>query len=128
MDNRKKTKTALIIYFLIILSIGILFIIFKLSEFNKLCHELYKKEVASEYKGIIIKKFIDEKNHSFKTVHINTGNKIKITIWDIEYKGFYEFVTTGDSIVKKGNTDIINVYRDNRLSKSFKADFNCDEE
>ncbi|WP_428329642.1 hypothetical protein [Mucilaginibacter sp.] len=77
--------------------------------------------INSTYNAIVINKYLDEKNHNFKTVLYSTNNKlIEIRFID-DTSGYYEFVKPGDSILKSKNTDLLTV---NHI-KRFRINFDC---
>jgi len=81
-----------------------------------------KMEFAgSTYKGIVVKKYLDKENHNYKTILYSNSNKLSITRLIDDTSGYYEFVTSGDSIYKIKNSEYINV---NNINK-FKIYFDC---
>jgi hypothetical protein len=63
--------------------------------------EKFKQEV---YFGKIEKKYIDNKQHNYHMLVISKSNGRDSSSYDTEGSGFWDFVQTNDSIVKKGNS------------------------
>jgi hypothetical protein len=110
------------------ISFIVLFIYFYVFVFNKqqtLCENIFSETVKEFYEGIIIQKYIDNKNHMNKTLIIrclNENDVVKVFNWD--KSGLFEFVQQGDMIIKKSNEKYIYIKRDS-LEKVFELDFKC---
>lgn len=100
--------------------------VFLLSYFEKdmikshNCSKL-EKFYKSTFNGIILKKFINQKNHNTETIIF--GNTQELIMYR---KGglFYENLLVGDSISKELNTDTIIVYSNGNITKH-KINFDC---
>jgi hypothetical protein len=77
--------------------------------------------VGSTYKAIVIKKYLDKKNHNYKTILYSNSNKLSIMRLIDDTSGYYEFVKSGDSVYKLKHSEYINV---NNIKK-FKIYFDC---
>lgn len=75
-----------------------------------------------EYKGRLMKKYIDPSNHGLKTLIID-GNRTLVLARDTS--DFYDFVQKNDSIVKEKSSNSIVLYRTNKMQK-FRIYFGCD--
>jgi hypothetical protein len=80
----------------------------------------FKKE---EYFSVVSKKFIDEKNHCFRT--INFRNREPWVLVD-DTTSFFDIIERNDSLVKKAGSDTIAIFRDRSVFK-FKIYFGCIE-
>lgn len=80
--------------------------------------EEFKNE---EYDELVLRKYIDEENHQFRTIELN--NK-KTLVLARDTSGFYNFIQQNDSIVKRKGTDILMVYRLNTVHR-FKIYYGC---
>ena len=82
-----------------------------------------RSDVKKFYKGMVIDKFIDRKNHLNPTLKISNYNT-KIVFLDYDKSGFYDFVRIGDSIIKeKGNMKIRLIRND--IDTVFTIDYGC---
>ena len=61
---------------------------------------------VESFSGTVTNKYIDRKNHSFKTVVFKDGTKIAIINPEL-----YGSIETGDSLEKKVNTFVVDVYK-----------------
>lgn len=86
------------------------------------CNEL-EDFSNKEYGCTITNKFIDKKNHSFRTISFSNCENLVLTN---DTSGFYYFVKSNDKITKGKNTDTINVYREGHVFK-FKIYFGCNK-
>lgn len=92
----------------LILLISIIFIIYSCKTDNGwyLVINTIKKD---EYHGIVSDKFIDTKNHNTPIVRLLPFKEISI------YSEHYILIDLGDSLSKKLNTTIIEVYKKDTL-------------
>jgi len=103
--------------------VGVVFFTYMTRKENEKLPEYYQKEEATEYMGVVIRKYVDKSNHNWKTLIVeNNCTEIK-TIWNADKSGFFEFVNEGDSIVKISGSYMIQVYNNNFLIKTFKIDW-----
>jgi hypothetical protein len=87
---------------------------------------LDENEYKKEYQGVIISKYVDFQNHSYKTLHIQTESDTIITIWNSDKSGLYDYSIVTDSIIKlrksfnviikkkMGETRMFNTYKELR--------------
>ena len=81
-----------------------------------------KKEfILSAYKAVITDKYLDKKNHNYKTLLYSSNKKSFIMQFFDDTSGYYDYVKIGDTIYKTQNSDWIEV---NGLKK-FKIYFDC---
>jgi hypothetical protein len=117
-----KRKKILLSFLFTALTI-LVFILFKPSE-RKLCRQAYSEVLKMHYKGVVIEKYFDSKNHLAPTVVVNSmQNSFKI----IDYRdesGLFDYLKKGDSIVKIENSSIVLIKR-NGLNKTFRIIYNC---
>lgn len=62
-----------------------------------------------EYFGHVSNKYIDKKNHNEPMILLSTGKKISL------YGQQYDKIDVGDSLSKKMNTTVIEVYKKDRV-------------
>lgn len=79
----------------------------------------------SSYKGVVIDKYFDQKNHRVKTVIVKTevGNISLILPRDTSV--FFDYIMLGDSVKKKQKEDYISVHRQKSVKK-IRIYFGCD--
>ena len=65
------------------------------------------------YSGIIKRKYVDKKQHGYKTIVIDENYIERSILLDYEKGGLYNYLQVGDSVIKKENSLKINVLRDN---------------
>lgn len=78
----------------------------------------------SNFKGIILNKYYDQKNHRTKTLIIKINDKNAKLILPNDTSRFFDFIIVGDTVLKQKSTDFIGVYRKDSL-KEFKIYFGC---
>lgn len=86
----------------------------------------YQDFLKDSYSGIVVKKYINREQHSYKTVEIKnfSANKINVFLLDFDISGFYDKININDTIYKA--TGIDTVYLTNRKGKfGYILDFNC---
>jgi len=109
--------------------LGVLFIVMVLiANFNRdALNDSYSCTIAKdfkrmEYSGIVLKKYIDQKNHRFRTITFKQGASDIVLSKDTSQ--LYVFVNVGDSIVKKRNDDYLTLFRASKVY-TFKIYFGC---
>lgn len=123
MLERKKIKT---VYKYISISILVAWGVYKIFSTPN-CNDLLMNEKPKSYKGIVLEKYIDKKNHLNQTIllkHSSQTNKVIIPYRDVSR--LYINIKKGDSLVKEPNSLNVNLYREGKLAV-FKIDFNCDK-
>jgi hypothetical protein len=119
-----KLKIVLVIIWSIILVAFFIFLFFYEDQAVNYysCKDLEKFKL-SQMDCVIKRKFIDRKNHSFRTIDfVNCESMVVIK----DTSSFYDFISEGDSITKPLDTDTINVYREGQIY-NFKIYFGCSD-
>ncbi len=95
--------SASILIFLLLGTIVIVKFISTVKKLNpdKKASEYYREDVFS---GLVLNKYIDSKQHNYKTLIVGNDNKEHRILFDFEIGGLYEFIQIGDSIFKKKDT------------------------
>ncbi|MEX0995496.1 MAG: hypothetical protein WDZ45_00445 [Flavobacteriaceae bacterium] len=102
-------------FVLVIVTLSILFFINRdkliFSEeqfFSSLVNDYFQKE----FNGVVKDKYIDEFEHMYKKVILNTKNGSEyIFILNFERDDFYEFIQIGDTLIKPKNSLEVNLTR-----------------
>jgi hypothetical protein len=92
-----------VIAFIFIYIIKSFFFESKLDTHNRIVESIMNEE----YKGVVINRYYDVKNHNTPKIVFSNNTEIPI------YGQFYSMVKNGDSIVKKKDESVITVYRGN---------------
>lgn len=78
-----------------------------------------------EFKGILNKKYLDDKNHMAKTIEMLNGDKKFIsTFLTLEQSNFFKVIKEGDSLVKEKESLNMKVVR-NSQETDYLLDFMC---
>lgn len=87
------------------------------------CQELryFKK---TEFRGVVVEKYIDQKNHRAETIRVKRGTSIFNFVLPVDSSSIYEYVKSGDSLEKVKGKDTVDVYRKDSINK-FKIWFSC---
>ncbi|MFB6318673.1 hypothetical protein [Saccharicrinis sp. FJH54] len=94
IKNRRKISFTLAV-------LTLLYFFFTLDEFKrKNCEHVYNAFLESEITGVVIKKYIDYKNHSFPVIDIKSNGSVYSFSLPMDRSGFYEFIFKGDTINK----------------------------
>jgi len=109
-----------------IIGLVISFIVLVLNLFSTNEDEMYcdylKKIKSSKIKGIIINKRVEKNDHNSNVVYFfNNGQKRRLPGF---YEDFYEYISEGDTILKKINSDTILVKKRDE-EKLFILDLSC---
>lgn len=108
--------------------INYLILILFLSNLASSC--VTPDDMAEEYeagciKGVVTEKIHHEWNHDFKAVRLNNNCNEKLEF--LSFMGgepkFWNYVEKGDSLIKKKNTKVIYVKRDNLVMEFVLYDF-----
>ncbi|WP_316839812.1 hypothetical protein [Pedobacter gandavensis] len=114
-------KIKILLGFVVLVLVPVVFIINddNLNNYYT-CNRLgnFKKE---DYNGVVVKKFINEANHSMRTVKLT--NNLDIVLNE-DTSSFYQFIEKNDSIVKVKGSDELKVFRSGQMFK-FKIYFPC---
>ena len=84
------------------------------------CSRLTKFK-GEEYHRVVSKKYLDQKNHRFKTIEFREGDPIVLAR---DTSSFFDFIQPEDSLVKIQGSDTLSVYRRNSIYK-FEIYFGC---
>lgn len=109
---------------------AILLIIFYLTSRDSLnsslaCQDLryFKK---TEFRGVVVEKYMDQKNHRAETIRIKRTSDTFNFVLPVDSSSIYEYVESGDSLVKMKDKENVDVYRKD-LIKRFKIYFGCSD-
>lgn len=80
----------------------------------------------SEYKAVLVDKYIDAKNHQTKTILFEVNNKEVSLILPRDTSSFFEYIQIGDTLLKMESDNFVEVCRGNS-KKKFKIYFGCDD-
>ena len=96
--------------------IGVLVIVFFIGNTNPKieCQSLIENEKSDQYSGIVTDKYIDQDQHMYEKVVLNTDLGTEVVLTDWETSGFYDFLKIGDSISKNPNSLEVKIWRNNR--------------
>ncbi len=97
-------------YFVVILMAGIFFWILNTDE-NESFEKVIRVIEKDEYYSKVTKKYIDTKNHNDPIIVLSSGKKISL------YGQQYDLINVGDSLSKKKNTGILEVYKKDTIIK-----------
>jgi len=99
----KKAYIYLIIFIIILIGSVIIYLFTnKVLEITSIDPSDYY--VKDEYSGDVINKFIDKKQHDYRTVVIKQENNEHTIIFSFVMGGLYEFIEVGDTLSKKSGT------------------------
>jgi hypothetical protein len=78
-------------------------------------HNIYNKELHN----VICEKYIEESNHYSKRLRITESNECTYVITTLNFRGLWEYAEVGDSVIKKPETYLLLVKKENGQSKDF---------
>lgn len=82
--------------------------------------------IKDEFRGIVIKKYIDKPNHNNETIVIRKNGQEKLTNFVNYYvHDFYSNVNVNDSLIKKSGQVFISIKRHDSTFV-YKMNYNCD--
>ena len=93
-----------------ILMLGIFFWVINIDE-NESFEKLIRVIEKGEYHGIVTKRFIDNENHNTPTIVLT--NQKRITLYGQQY----DEINIGDSLSKKTNTSVLEVFKKDTVIK-----------
>jgi hypothetical protein len=134
VSNNKTRKYFFLLGLLNILSrvaLIILFIVFvagTIKEGNAALCDSYKDFKSDTYDYLIINKYIDSNEHSYRTLVLQSkeGYQFKSTDWDFDKSNLFNYVSVGDSIKKEKGTAVVRVIN-RKVDTTFKVNYGCDE-
>ena len=97
-------------YFVAILMAGIFLLILNTNQ-NESFENVIRVIEKDEYYSKVTKKYMDNKNHNDPTIVLSSGKKITL------YGEQYALINVGDSLSKKKNTGILEVYKKDTIIK-----------
>lgn len=109
---------------LVIISFVILFWTGSDMYHNNARCRVYRNFLQDSFSETMINKYNDPHNHMKPTIAFNE----KEICVSLDISGFYDFVMTGDSLVKVKEDSNIIIFRNGEFLKSFTLDFGCIEE
>ena len=115
------SRVALIILFIV-------FVTATIKEDNAALCDSYKDFKSDTYDYLVINKYIDSNEHSYRTLVLQSkeGYQFKSTDWDFDKSNLFNFLSVGDSIKKKKESAIVRVIH-RKADTTFKVDFGWDE-
>jgi cell division protein FtsB len=121
--NLKKYSTS--IYWLV----SILFFIFIFLKndinSNDICTKAKDLFLKEEYKGTVLNKKRNRKNHNMMMLEIELSNQKLDTVYlDEESKKVYDFVEEGDIIIKYSQDSVIRILRNQKMT-NYIINFKC---
>lgn len=79
------------------------------------------------FRGVLIKKFKDKKNHNYKTALINqNGELLESTIFVLDETDAYDYLKEGDSIIKEENSLLVKISRHTERNE-FELYYGCEK-
>ena len=97
----------------------VLFLLLSMTIYS--CFESHNsKDILKKttYKGIVVRKYIDESNHGQTTGIVRQEDSDKYIMFH-DWVGSWDYVNVGDSIIKKADTLMITIKKQNLSSKDF---------
>ena len=111
-----------------ILILFIVFVVLSIKEDNAAVCSGYKDLKNDTYDYLVINKYIDSNEHSYRTLVLQNkgGYQFKYTDLDFDKSNLFYFLNVGDSIKKNKGSAIVRVIN-KKVDTTFKVDFGCDE-
>jgi len=113
-----KSKASIVIIAIILSTLGSLLIFNNIlnRRINRFYQPSFFEHVVEdyysvEYKGKVVNVYIDKSQHNFKKVDILEVDQVKTIRWDYEKPDVFNFITIGDSLIKKRNSLYFNLKR-----------------
>jgi hypothetical protein len=91
---------------------------------KKRCNEYSKKTLSISFNGVVIRKYIDKKQHYSRIILIQSDDTIPFAV-TYDKSGLFNYIYLQDSIVKEYGENMVVVYRDNERDSTFNLDFGC---
>lgn len=110
-----------IVSFIVLVAAGI-------KEANDAPCNSYKDFKSYTYDYLIINKYVDLNEHSYRTLILQDGNGNKFKNLDLNFdqSELFEFISIGDSIKKAKGTDLVNILN-SKIDTTLEVDFGCEE-
>jgi hypothetical protein len=101
------------ILMLISIVIGIIWLVWLDYTEPNPCRQYFNDFKSSDFKGVVVKKYIDNKQHNSKVLIIENDHGEKLITFDWDKSIFYEYIQKGDRIRKEiGDSAIIILRQD----------------
>ncbi|HET7118311.1 MAG TPA: hypothetical protein VFI29_17570 [Hanamia sp.] len=115
------SRVALLILFIV-------FVALTIKEDNAAVCNSYKDLKNDTYDYLVINKYIDSNEHSYRTLILQNkgGYHFKYTDLDFDKSNLFNFLSVGDSIKKEKGSAIVSVIN-RKVDTTFKVDYGCDE-
>ncbi|MGV8946262.1 MAG: hypothetical protein ACOH1N_07525 [Lutibacter sp.] len=124
MNKLSKSYVILFIFIIITISYLTYWGIKHIPSQDELCKQGVEFYKTKNFTGVVIKKYIDEENHSHKTIIVKENMNEKSIFLDADIGGIYEYISIGDSISKnKGELFVLINRKKNDTIIDFK--FRC---
>lgn len=98
--------------------------VYSIFQPSHLCN-LYAEFKQSDYRGILLNKYIDNENHNTRTIVIKSGENVFTMILPRDTSLFYNTVMIGDSVIKRKGDEFIAIQHNYSLLR-FKLKWGCE--
>ncbi|WP_276379387.1 hypothetical protein [Flavobacterium sp. H4147] len=75
------------------------------SNESRISKEIYKNMFEENFSGLIVKKYLDKRNHMSHTFQLNDSSEV------YGYSFIWEKTEVGDSLVKKANSRFVKIFK-----------------
>jgi hypothetical protein len=96
----------------------IFFFVYHYKSPSTIRSKKFDRDVLAAFNGVVLGKYIDTKNHNYKTCLILAAHDTIKVLLDFDRSGLYSYLNEGDSIMKSSGNSKIIVIRNN-ISKEF---------
>lgn len=79
----------------------------------------FQQDLLLSIKGLLIDKFIDYKNHEYKTCKIQRGDDTLTLLMNLDRSDIFNYLEIGDSIFKKPGDSLVIVKRENNTRRFY---------
>lgn len=79
----------------------------------------FQQDLLLSIKGLLIDKFIDYKNHEYKTCKIQRGDDTLTLLMNLDRNDIFNYLEIGDSIFKKPGDSLVIVKRENNTRRFY---------
>lgn len=94
-------------YKILAIIFGIAFFVYHYKRNSGAVNEEFGKILNLEFKGVVLKKFVDSKNHLSKTCLILEASDTSVLILNFDESGLFEQISVGDSIFKSEGDSLV---------------------
>jgi len=92
---------------------GIIFFIYHSESASDIRKRKFEKDISFEINGILLKKFIDKKNHNTRTCVFKNNDDTTTFYLHFDKSGLFDYLVAGDSIRKAVGDSCVQVIRSN---------------